>query len=144
MSAGDGVTDLTEFLLEQLGGGLVEQLIFREIEHLLVDLDTVLVADTGFVGGGAFLSSIALIFIPNSSSLFMAASLLWLLDGSINIAMQPYRALVADIAPSTIYVELGLQAVGIAHMVFGIVFGSTLECASCGYLCHRHSKVCQR
>lgn len=52
-----------------------------------------------YILGGAVLSSIALILIPNSSSLLMAASLLWLLDGSINIAMQPYRALVADVSP---------------------------------------------
>src|SRR5574343_323751 len=36
---------------------------------------------------GAILSSIALIFMPNSSSLWMAAGLLWILDSSINISM---------------------------------------------------------
>lgn len=49
---------------------------------------------------GALLSTLALILMPNSVSVFMAASLLLVLDGSLNIAMQPYRALVADVAPS--------------------------------------------
>src|SRR3954468_17285322 len=45
---------------------------------------------------GAILSSIALFFMPTSSSLWMAASLLWVLDASINISMEPFRAFVAD------------------------------------------------
>ncbi|MEC4804953.1 MAG: MFS transporter [Jaaginema sp. PMC 1079.18] len=48
---------------------------------------------------GAILSSIALILMPNSSSLWMAAGLLWVLDTSINISMEPFRAFVADIVP---------------------------------------------
>jgi len=45
---------------------------------------------------GALLSSIALLIMPFSSSLFMAASLLWILDAANNLAMEPYRAFVAD------------------------------------------------
>ncbi len=45
---------------------------------------------------GAILASVALFFMPTSSSLWMAASLLWILDGSINISMEPFRAFVAD------------------------------------------------
>ncbi|HEX6911466.1 MAG TPA: MFS transporter, partial [Longimicrobium sp.] len=45
---------------------------------------------------GAVLASIALFFMPTSSALWMAASLLWILDGSINISMEPFRAFVAD------------------------------------------------
>lgn len=45
---------------------------------------------------GAILSSIALIFMPYSSALWMAAGFLWILDASINISMEPFRALVAD------------------------------------------------
>lgn len=48
---------------------------------------------------GAILSSIALILMPNSSSLWMAAGLLWILDSSINISMEPFRAFVADKLP---------------------------------------------
>ena len=45
---------------------------------------------------GAILASVALFFMPTSTSLWMAASLLWILDGSINISMEPFRAFVAD------------------------------------------------
>jgi maltose/moltooligosaccharide transporter len=45
---------------------------------------------------GAILASVALFFMPTSSSLWMAAMLLWILDGSINISMEPFRAFVAD------------------------------------------------
>jgi len=48
---------------------------------------------------GAILSSLALIFMPNSSALWMAAGLLWILDASINISMEPFRAFVADKLP---------------------------------------------
>ncbi len=45
---------------------------------------------------GAIISSIALLIMPYSSSLMMAASLLWILDAANNLAMEPYRAFVAD------------------------------------------------
>jgi maltose/moltooligosaccharide transporter len=45
---------------------------------------------------GAVFSSIALFFMPMSSSLWMAAGLLWILDASINVSMEPFRAFVAD------------------------------------------------
>lgn len=48
---------------------------------------------------GAILSSLALIAMPNCSALWMAAGLLWILDASINISMEPFRAYVADKLP---------------------------------------------
>jgi len=48
---------------------------------------------------GAILSSFALILMPRSSALWVAAGLLWILDASINISMEPFRAFVADILP---------------------------------------------
>jgi maltose/moltooligosaccharide transporter len=45
---------------------------------------------------GALLASVALFFMPTSSSLWMAAGLLWILDASINVSMEPFRAFVAD------------------------------------------------
>lgn len=45
---------------------------------------------------GALISSFALLIMPFSNSLFMAASLLWILDAANNLAMEPYRAFVAD------------------------------------------------
>ncbi|MBT4062930.1 MAG: MFS transporter [Flavobacteriaceae bacterium] len=50
---------------------------------------------------GAVLSSIALFFVPYSSSLWMAAGFLWILDASMNISMEPFRALVADKLPNS-------------------------------------------
>jgi len=48
---------------------------------------------------GAVLSSLALIVMPTSPVLWMAAGLLWILDASINISMEPFRAFVADMLP---------------------------------------------
>jgi maltose/moltooligosaccharide transporter len=48
---------------------------------------------------GAIVASIALFLMPNSSALWMAAGLLWILDASINITMEPFRAFVADKLP---------------------------------------------
>ncbi|HKS10332.1 MAG TPA: MFS transporter [Pyrinomonadaceae bacterium] len=48
---------------------------------------------------GAILASVALFFMPDSSALWMAAGLLWILDASINIKMEPFRAFVADKLP---------------------------------------------
>jgi maltose/moltooligosaccharide transporter len=50
---------------------------------------------------GAVLSTLCLFLMPNSSSLWMAAGLLWLLDTSGNIAMEPFRAFVADKLPDS-------------------------------------------
>jgi maltose/moltooligosaccharide transporter len=45
---------------------------------------------------GAILASVALFFMPDSPVLWMAAGLLWILDASINVSMEPFRAFVAD------------------------------------------------
>ena len=50
---------------------------------------------------GAILSSIALFFVPHSPALWVAAGFLWILDASINISMEPFRALVADKLPGS-------------------------------------------
>jgi maltose/moltooligosaccharide transporter len=50
---------------------------------------------------GAILSSLALFFVPYSSTLWMAAGFLWIMDASINISMEPFRALVADKLPDS-------------------------------------------
>jgi maltose/moltooligosaccharide transporter len=48
---------------------------------------------------GAIFASLALIAMPNSSTLWMAAGLLWILDASVNISMEPFRAFVGDMLP---------------------------------------------
>ncbi|MDO7851126.1 MFS transporter [Hymenobacter convexus] len=49
---------------------------------------------------GALLASLALVVMPNVTALWMAAGMLWILDSSINISMEPFRALVGDLLPS--------------------------------------------
>ncbi|MCK4699269.1 MAG: MFS transporter, partial [Bacteroidales bacterium] len=49
---------------------------------------------------GAILASIALIIMPNSPVLWMAAGMLWIMDASINISMEPFRAFVGDMLSS--------------------------------------------
>jgi maltose/moltooligosaccharide transporter len=46
--------------------------------------------------GGAILASLALLAMPNSPVLWVAAGVLWLMDASINISMEPFRAFVGD------------------------------------------------
>ena len=53
-----------------------------------------------FFLGGAILASLALIAMPNSPSLWVAAGMLWIMDASINISMEPFRAFVGDNLPS--------------------------------------------
>ena len=48
---------------------------------------------------GAILASIALLFMPNAGSLWVAVGMLWILDTSINVSMEPFRAFVGDNLP---------------------------------------------
>jgi maltose/moltooligosaccharide transporter len=72
---------------------------------------------------GAILSSICLLLMPNSSSLWMAAGLLWILDSSINISMEPFRAFVAD------NLDESQRAKGFAMQSFFIGLGATIASA---------------
>lgn len=49
---------------------------------------------------GAILASTAIIIMPNSPTLWVAAGMLWIMDASINISMEPFRAFVGDMLPS--------------------------------------------
>jgi maltose/moltooligosaccharide transporter len=69
---------------------------------------------------GAILSSIALFFMPDSTALWIAASLLWVLDASINISMEPFRAFVAD------KLNADQRTVGFVMQSFFIGIGATL------------------
>ncbi|MYM30417.1 MFS transporter [Duganella sp. CY15W] len=69
---------------------------------------------------GALLASIALFLMPNSSALWMAAIVLWLLDGAINVSMEPFRAFVGDkLGPSQ-------QTAGFAMQTFFIGWGAVI------------------
>ena len=48
---------------------------------------------------GAIFSSLALLLMPHCGALWMAAGLLWILDASVNVSMEPFRAFVADLLP---------------------------------------------
>ena len=50
--------------------------------------------------GGAILATLALLAMPNSPALWVAAGILWIMDASINITMEPFRAFVGDNLPS--------------------------------------------
>ncbi|MFI5214019.1 MAG: MFS transporter [Gemmatimonadales bacterium] len=50
---------------------------------------------------GAILASLALLVMPNSPALWVAAGMLWIMDASINISMEPFRAFVGDNLPSS-------------------------------------------
>lgn len=73
---------------------------------------------------GAVLTAIALFAMPNAPTLWFASLMLWLLTASINIAMEPFRALVADRLPEE------QRTTGFAMQVFfigiGAVFASAL------------------
>jgi len=49
---------------------------------------------------GAILASLAILFMPNSPALWIAAGMLWIMDASINVSMEPFRAFVGDMLPS--------------------------------------------
>ena len=52
-----------------------------------------------FFALGAIFATIALFLMPNSTALWMAAIMLWVMDASINISMEPFRAFVGDMLP---------------------------------------------
>ena len=69
---------------------------------------------------GAVLASLALIFMPYSKTIWMAASLLWILDAGNNIAMEPYRAFISD------KLEKDQLSLGFLMQSFFTGLGSTL------------------
>jgi maltose/moltooligosaccharide transporter len=81
---------------------------------------------------GAILSSLALILMPNSSALWMAAGLLWILDASINVSMEPFRAFVADMLPEeqrtrgfamqSLFIGLGAVVASVLPQLLGSLF----------------------
>lgn len=72
---------------------------------------------------GAILSSIALCIMPNSPTLWIAAGMLWMMDASINISMEPFRAFVGDNLPDS------QRTTGFAMQSFFIGVGSVVGSA---------------
>lgn len=86
---------------------------------------------------GAILASLALIAMPNSGFLWMAVGLLWVLDASINITMEPFRAFVADKLPpkqrktgfamQSLFIGLGAVIASALPWILGNLFGMGME-----------------
>ncbi|MCP9768044.1 MFS transporter [Lacihabitans sp. LS3-19] len=84
---------------------------------------------------GALMCSIALLFYPFSSSLWMAAGLLWILDVGNNTAMEPYRAFIADkldesqqptgFQAQSFFTGLGQTLVNLSIFIFPMIFLGT-------------------
>lgn len=81
---------------------------------------------------GALMCSLALLMYPFSSSLWMAAGLLWILDVGNNTAMEPYRAFIADKLDATqqptgfqaqsFFTGLGQTLSNLSLFIFPIIF----------------------
>lgn len=69
---------------------------------------------------GALVGSLAMIMMPNSSSILMAASLMWLLDAGLNSSMEPFRAFVGDM------LDKEQRPVGFSVQSFMVGFGQTM------------------
>lgn len=79
---------------------------------------------------GAILSTAMLLLMPSSTSLWMAASALWVLDASINVSMEPFRAFVADLLPE------GQRTLGFAMQSLFIGLGAVVASALPWLLTH--------
>lgn len=82
---------------------------------------------------GALLASLALLAMPNSPALWMAAGMLWIMDASINISMEPFRAFVGDLLPEeqrtsgfamqSFFIGLGAVVASALPWIFTNLFG---------------------
>jgi maltose/moltooligosaccharide transporter len=82
---------------------------------------------------GALLASTALVLMPNSPTLWFAAAMLWILDASLNISMEPFRAFVGDMvnvaqrtsgyAFQTAFIGTGAVVASLAPIALTQVFG---------------------
>jgi maltose/moltooligosaccharide transporter len=70
--------------------------------------------------GGALLTTLALVWMPNAATLWVAALMLWLMDASINVTMEPFRAFVGDQLPEA------QRPLGFALQSFFIGVGAVL------------------
>ncbi|MGH8222689.1 MAG: MFS transporter [Woeseiaceae bacterium] len=72
---------------------------------------------------GAILASLALFVMPNSPALWVAAGMLWIMDASINVSMEPFRAFVGDMLPEK------QRTAGFAMQSFFIGIGAVIASA---------------
>jgi maltose/moltooligosaccharide transporter len=86
-----------------------------------------------FFLAGALLASLALVAMPNAPALWFAAGMLWILDASLNTAMEPFRAFVGDCldarqrtagyAFQTAFIGAGAVAASLAPFLLTSLFG---------------------
>jgi maltose/moltooligosaccharide transporter len=69
---------------------------------------------------GALLAALALFLMPNSSALWMAVAVLWMMDAAINVSMEPFRAFVGD------KLDVSQQTAGYAMQTFFIGCGAVI------------------
>jgi len=69
---------------------------------------------------GALLAAIAMFLMPNSSALWMAVAVLWMMDAAINVSMEPFRAFVGD------KLDVSQQTAGYAMQTFFIGCGAVI------------------
>lgn len=82
---------------------------------------------------GALLASISLLLMPNSSALWMAVAVLWMMDAAINVSMEPFRAFVGDkldasqrtagFAMQTFFIGCGAVVASLLPTLFADIFG---------------------
>jgi maltose/moltooligosaccharide transporter len=72
---------------------------------------------------GAIAASAALFIMPNSPTLWIAAGMLWIMDASINVSMEPFRAFVGDMLPKQ------QRGMGYAMQTFFIGVGAVVASA---------------
>lgn len=82
---------------------------------------------------GAIFASLALCIMPNSSMLWMAVGTLWIMDASINVSMEPFRAFVGDMLPpaqrtagfamQSFFIGLGAIVASYLPLIFTKLFG---------------------
>lgn len=93
---------------------------------------------------GALFCSLCLFLYPFSTSLWMAAGLLWVLDAANNTAMEPYRAFIADKLPApqlatgfltqSFFTGLGITLANISLFFFKNIFQVNMGPFRIGYL----------
>jgi maltose/moltooligosaccharide transporter len=82
---------------------------------------------------GALLASMALCLMPNSPTLWMAVGVLWIMDASINVSMEPFRAFVGDMLPpaqrttgfavQSFFIGVGAFVASYLPLIFTKIFG---------------------
>ena len=95
-----------------------------------------------FFFAGAVLAALSLFLMPNSSALWMAVAVLWLMDAAINVSMEPFRAFVGDkldssqrtagFAMQTFFIGCGAVIASLLPTLFADVLGVSNESVNGG------------